>query len=146
MRCNDAVMLSSAHDGMQSVRCMHSAEQCRVWGAWHAMVQNPTRHASEGFGTFERQYGCLMAYVPYFFVVGLILYYVSFLSLCYVSGVRALMIFWGSGLSVIALWVLCILVLSVLCTWVSMVFGMMRLWIVTGWVCPMRWIRAMVCW
>ena len=84
---------------MMMVRCRHSAEQWGYGGAWHAMMQNPTRHASEGFGTFERQYGCLMAYVPYFFASGLILYYVGFLSLCYVSGVRALMIFWGSGLS-----------------------------------------------
>ena len=97
-------------------------------------------------GLFSAEYAYGGSYVPYFFASGLVLYYVGFLSLCYVSGVRALMIFWGSGLSVIALWVLCILVLSVLCTWVSMVFGMMRLWIVTGCVCPMRWIRAMVCW
>ena len=81
-----------------------------------------------------------------FFGVWLVLYYVRVLGLFYVSGVRAFMIVWGLGLSVIALWVLCILFLSVLCTWVSMVFGMMRLWIVTGFVCPMRWIRAMVCW
>jgi len=88
----------------------------------------------------------LGGYIPYFLGVGLVLYYVGVLGLFYVSGVRALMIFWGLGLSVIALCVLCILFLSVLCTWVSMVFGMMRLWIVTGCVCPMRWIRAMVCW
>ena len=140
------MMLSSNGNGMQSVRCRHSAEQGTVQGVQCSNWQNPTRHASEGYGTFQRQYGRLMAYVPYFFASGLVLYYVRFLSLFYVSGVRALMIFWGSGLSVIALWVLCILVLSVLCTWVSMVFGMMRLWIVTGCVCPMRWIRAMVCW
>ena len=113
--------------------------QCSNW-------RNCTRHTSEVFGTFQRRAVPLGAYVPYFLGVGLVLYYVSCLGLFYVSGVRALMIFWGSGLSVIALCVLCILFLSVLCTWVSMVFGMMRLWIVTGFVCPMRWIRAMVCW
>ena len=70
----------------------------------------------------------------------------GFVGLCYVSGVRALISFVGSGLSVIALWVLWIFVCIVLCTWVSMVPGIMRLWIVTGWVCPILWILAVVCW
>ena len=67
-------------------------------------------------------------------------------GLCYVSGVRALISCVGSGLSVIALWVLWIFVCIVLCTWVSMVPGIMRLWIVTGWVCPILCILAVVCW
>lgn len=29
---------------------------------------------------------------------------------------------------------------------VSMVLGLMRLWMVAGWVCPMRWMRAQVWW